>query len=251
MTKDFKLPTEKSAPKDENPRTLILFGRQKSGKTTLVSMLENNLIIDINDGTAYVEAMAVKANNLTDLREIRQAVIEAKKPYKYLTIDTITDLEDMSKELALSEYRKTPMGKNFGINVETGKYDNVDILTLPNGGGYLFLRLAFEKILNSFKGLSEYLILVGHTKDKNIMKDGKELSENTLDLAGKLERLTMAKADAVGYFYRDGNKNYLNFQGGGDAIVEARPKHLRNQNILIGESDDKGDITAFWDKIYK
>lgn len=251
MTKGFKLPKQRIKPKDENPRTLILFGKPKSGKTTLVSMIDNNLILDINNGTDYLEALAVKAKNLDDLRQIRAAVMEAGKPYKYITIDTITDLEDMSKELALIEYRNTPMGKNFGLNVETGEYDNVDILTLGNGGGYLYLRLAFEKILNSFKGISEYLILVGHTKDKNIMKDGKELAENTLDLAGKLERLTVAKADAVGYFYRDGNKNYLNFQGGGDAIVEARPKHLRNQNILIGESDDNGDITSYWDKVYK
>lgn len=251
MSEGIKLPTKRLAPKDENPRMMILFGKPKQGKTTLLSMLENNLIIDINDGSDYIEAMAVKAKNLADLRNIRQAVIEAGKPYRFISIDTVTDLEEMSKELALSMYRQVPMGKNFGMNSQTGEYDNVDILTLSNGAGYLWLRLAFEKIVASFKGLSDYLILVGHTKDKNIMKDGKELSENSLDLSGKLERLTVAKADAVGYFYRDGSKNYLNFQGGGDSIVEARPKHLRNQNILIGESDDDGNITSYWDKVYK
>jgi len=251
MNKDFKLPTERIKPVDENPRVAIFFGKPKSGKTTLISMLENNLLIDANDGATYTEAMAVQVHCLADLRQVRKAVVDAGNPYEFITLDTITDIEEMAKELALIEYRNTPMGKNFGFNVESGEYDNVDILTLPQGAGYLWVRLAFEKIVNSFRGLSKYLILIGHTKDKNIMKDGKELAENTLDLAGKLVRLTVAKADAVGYFYRDGNKNYINFQGGGDSIVEARPKHLRNQNILIGESDDDGNITSYWEKVFK
>ena len=54
----------------------------------------------------------------------------------------------------------------------------------------------------------------------------------------------------MGYLYREKNKNYLNFQGGGDFIVEARAPHLRNQNILIGESDDNNIIKTYWDKIY-
>jgi len=111
--------------------------------------------------------------------------------------------------------------------------------------------MAFQKILSSFNGLSEYVILCGHTKEKTINKEGKELSENSLDLSGKLERIVSAKADAIGYLYREGNKNFLDFNGGGDCIVEARPKHLRNQTILIGESNDKGEITTYWDKIYK
>ena len=40
------LPTEKNIPKVQNPRFLILFGKPKAGKTTLLSMLEGCLIID-------------------------------------------------------------------------------------------------------------------------------------------------------------------------------------------------------------
>lgn len=246
----IKLPLEKNKPIDENPKVMIIFARPKAGKTTIVSALENNLIIDLEDGTDYVEAMAIKAKTIKDLRDIREAIIKAGKPYKFITIDTVTVLEDLVNEVALQIYRETPMGKVYGLNPQTGKYENKDIKLLPNGGGYLYLRIAFERVVNSFKGLSDYLILLGHTKEKNINKDGKELSENSLDLSGKLERLTTAKADAVGFLYREGNKNYLNFQGGGDSIVEARPSHLRNKNILIAESDDDGIMTMYWDKIF-
>ena len=39
------LPTEKVKAKVKNPRFLILFGKPKSGKTTIASQLDSNLII--------------------------------------------------------------------------------------------------------------------------------------------------------------------------------------------------------------
>jgi len=129
------LPTKRSLPIQDNPKLLIIFGKPKSGKTTLLAALDNNLIIDLDDGADYTEAMSIKATTLGDLRDIRAKIIEMGKPYKFLTFDTVTALEDLSLDLALMEYRKTPMGKNFGFNSETGDYENVDIRTLANGGG--------------------------------------------------------------------------------------------------------------------
>jgi len=214
-------------------------------------MLKDNLLIDVNDGSDYIDGLKIKANNLDELRQIRQLIIDAKNPYKYISLDTITDIEELSLELALDLYRQTPMGRAFGLDPKTNEYKYKDIRTLPNGGGYLYIRLAFEKIVNSFKGLSEYLILVGHTKDKNINKNGKELSENSIDLSGKLSNIVAAKADAIGYVYREKNLNIVSFEGGEDSIVEARPKHLRNQKIVLGESDENGNLKAYWDRIYK
>lgn len=245
------LPTTKLAPLSENPKLLILFGKPKSGKTTIIAGLEGNLIIDLEEGSNYVECMAVKAKSIEDLREISIAIKEAGNPYKYITIDTITALEDMILPMALADYRATPMGKKFGFNEFTGKYEYVDIRTLPNGGGYLYLREAFQKVVNIFRGLTEHLILIGHTKDRTINRDGKELSENLLDLSGKLERIISSKADALGYVYRKKNQTIVNFNGGDDLVVEARPAHLRGKEIVIAESDDLGVITTYWDRIFK
>ena len=44
------LPTEKVKAKVNNPRFLIIYGRPKAGKTSCVSALENNLIIDLEGG---------------------------------------------------------------------------------------------------------------------------------------------------------------------------------------------------------
>lgn len=217
----------------------------KSGKTTIASMLENNLIIDLENGTDFLSALVVKASSVDDLRNIATAIKEentkaGKFVYDYITIDNGTKLEEMIMPLALKLYQATPMGKAY-----TG-----DILKLPNGGGYMYTREAFFKVLDMFKSLASTLILICHTKDTLINKDGKELSEMSIDLSGKTSRLVAADADAIAYVYRSKNQTFMNFNGGEDFVVEARQEHLRGKEIVIAESDDSNKITSHWDRIF-
>ena len=46
------LPTERRKATDYNPRLMVLFGKPKSGKSSLMASLENNLIIDLEDAIA-------------------------------------------------------------------------------------------------------------------------------------------------------------------------------------------------------
>ena len=41
--------------------------------------------------------MAVKANNISELKEVAGAIRAAGCPYKYITLDTVTALEDILK----------------------------------------------------------------------------------------------------------------------------------------------------------
>ena len=238
----IELPTKPSKPATQNPKFMILFGKPKSGKTTLVSMLEDNLIIDLEQGSNYVGGLKVQANSIDELLQIKKAIEEAGKPYKYITLDTGTALEDLSLPLAADMYKRTPMGKNF-----TGS----DVRMLPSGSGWLYIRMAFMKVLEAFRGVTDHLILLAHTKERTINRDGKELSENLVDLTGKLGSIVSSKADAIGYVYRKKNQTRVNFNGGEDFIVEARPAHLRGKDLLLLESDEDGSLTAHWDSIFK
>jgi hypothetical protein len=221
---------------------MVLFGKPKCGKTVIASALENNLLIDLEDGSDFVEAMKIKVSSVKDLKEVKKAIIANHYPYDYITLDTATQLEEMILPLAKSKYKNTPMGKSFSEH---------DVRLLPNGVGYLYIREAYQEVVESFRRLAPHIILLGHTKDKLINKEGKELSENTLDLSGKLARLIPAKADALGYVYRKKSQTIINFNGGGDSIVEARPSHLRGKEIVVAESDDQGNMTFHWDRIYQ
>lgn len=250
------LPTEKRETIEINPRFSIFFGKPKSGKTTLIQGLEDALHIDFEDGSSYVRTMSVGINSVAELRELVAALTLAKSKttkeylYKFLVLDTATALEDLCLPLALDMYRKTPMGKSFGQQPD-GSYKNADVRTLPNGAGYLYTREAFKSVLTALSGFSKYVILLGHTKERAINVKGKELNQNALDLAGKLERIISAKADALGYVYRDKNETKINFNGGKDSIVEARPTHLRGKEFVVADSDDDGNMTYYWDRIFK
>lgn len=240
------LPKEKVKAKVENPRFLIIFGKPKAGKTTLASRLDNNLIVDLEGGSEFLEALAVQARSVKDLGDIATAIREeikqtGKKPYKYITLDNASRLEEICLSYAAQLYRATPMGKNYSGN---------DVRTLPNGSGYMYLQQAVRKVIDMFRDLCDNFILIGHTRDKLINKEGEELSEMSLDLVGKLANIICGEADAVGYVYRKRNKTYISFEGGDNSVREARAPHLRGKNIVIAESDENNDIKVYWDKIY-
>lgn len=240
------LPKEKVKAKVENPRFLIIFGKPKVGKTTLASKLDNNLIIDLEGGSEFLEALAVQARSVKDLGEIANAIREeikstGKKPYKYITLDNASRLEEICLSYAATLYRQTPMGKNYQGN---------DVRTLPNGSGYMYLQQAVRKVIDMFRDLCDNFILIGHLKDKMINKEGEELSEMSLDLVGKLANIICGEADAVGYAYRKKNETHISFEGGDNSVREARAPHLRGKNIVIAESDDNNNIKVYWDKIY-
>jgi hypothetical protein len=167
----IELPKTKLPVESKSPKRLIIFSAPKVGKTSLLAALEDNLIIDLENGTEYVEAMKVRANSMQDLKDIKAALqkefeANGNKPvYKYGSLDTVTALEDVSKELALTLYKSTPMGQKY----------NGDILNLPNGAGYKYLRDAFEMIIKGFEPYFQHLILVGHLKEKMLEKEGESL----------------------------------------------------------------------------
>ena len=240
------LPKEKVKAKVENPRFLIIFGKPKAGKTTLASRLDNNLIVDLEGGSEFLEALAVQARSVKDLGDIATAIREeikqtGKKPYKYITLDNASRLEEICLSYAAQLYRATPMGKNYSGN---------DVRTLPNGSGYMYLQQAVRKVIDMFRDLCDNFILIGHTRDKLINKEGEELSEMSLDLVGKLANIICGEADAVGYVYRKRNETHISFEGGDKSVREARAPHLRGKNIVIAESDENNDIKVYWDKIY-
>lgn len=240
------LPKEKIKAKVENPRFLIIFGKPKAGKTTLASKLDNNLIVDLEGGSEFLEALAVQARSVKDLGEIANAIRTeiketGKKPYKYITLDNASRLEEICLSYAVQLYKATPMGKT---------YNGTDVRTLPNGSGYMYLQQAVRKVIDMFRDLCDNFILIGHLKDKMINKDGEEMSEMSLDLVGKLANIICGESDAVGYVYRKKNETRISFEGGDNSVREARAPHLRGQNIVLAESDNNNNIITHWDRIY-
>lgn len=240
------LPTEKVKAKVNNPRFLIIYGRPKTGKTSCVAALDNNLIIDLEGGSEFLDCLSIQARSVNDLADIANAIRTKIKetgvnPYKYITLDNATRLEEICLSYAAQLYKNQPQGKSWQGN---------DVRLLPQGAGYQYIRLAVRKVIDMFKELTENLILIGHTKDKLINKNGEDMTEMSLDLVGKLGDIICGEADAVGFMYRKGNQTIVNFDSGDDTTKGARAPHLREQRIVLAESDENKNLTFHWDKIY-
>ena len=241
------LPTKKTEVKSQDPKNLIIFGLPKCGKTTALSELPNNLIIDLENGTDFISGYVTKAESYVDLYNIAKELKNTEHNFKFVTIDTVTALEEIALPLAKKLYQDTPLGANY-------MGDNV--LKLPNGAGHAYLREAIQKIIGWFQSAVENVILVGHVKDKTITEGGTELVVKNLDLAGKTSNILSAKSDAICYLYRDSENGNLmaNFGDMNSVLTGARMPHLAGKTILLAErqQQDNGNwqIKTYWENIF-
>lgn len=76
------------------------------------------------------------------------------------------------------------------------------------------------------------------------------MNERALDLTGKSGSILCSQVDAIGYIYRNENETRINFSPSNNLISGARSPHLRNQDIIIAESDDQNNVKVDWSKIF-
>ena len=226
------LPKEKVKASRKSPKNMVIYGPPKIGKTTALSQLDDCLIIDLEDGSDMVDALKVKVNDLAELTEVGKAIMKDGKSYKYIAIDTITKLEEWCEEDAKRIYMATPMGKNF-----EQKNPGASVLSLPNGAGYLYLRIAYKKWIDRLNKLADHVILVGHLKDKMLEKKGKEVAAKDLDLTGKIKSITCANADAIGYIYREDDQTMISFNSMDDVTAGSRCDHLKGETMPLNWSN--------------
>ena len=224
----MELPKAKVKASRKSPKNMIIYGAPKIGKTTVLSKLDNCLIIDLEDGSDMVDALKVKAHNLKDLQTIGSAIIKEGRPYKYIAIDTISKLEEWCEGYAKQIYMRTPMGKNFEKN-----NPGASVLSLPNGAGYLYLRMAYKEWIDKLNKLADHVILVGHLKDKMLEKKGKEVAVKDLDLTGKIKQITCTNSDAIGYIYREGTDTMISFDSLDDIAAGTRCAHLKGKAMPL------------------
>lgn len=230
----INLPTSKIKASRKSPKNFVLYGQPKVGKTSALAQLDNCLIIDLEDGTDMIDALKIKVKNLSELAKVGREIINQGKPYKYIAIDTVTQLEVWCEPEAKKIYQNTPMGKNFDK-----EQAGASILTLPNGNGYMYLRMAFKEWIRRLDSLADHIILVGHLKESKIEKKGKEVTYKDLDLTGKLKNITCANADAIGYVFRENDTTMISFDSLGDIQAGSRCDHLKGQTFPLE-----------WDKIF-
>lgn len=253
---NIELPTKKIKATRTNPRSMVIFSPPKVGKSSALAGLEDCLLIDLEQGSEFLDA--VKYDVIKEAREqgkppiliLKLLINEIKKQnkekggyvYKRIAIDTVSALEEIVKVLAAKMYRESPMGQNW-----TGD----DVFTISRGAGYGVHRAAFLKVKEELEEICETLILVGHVNDKSVSLNGEDINERHLKLVGQLSGIVCSQVDAVGYLYRKENKTILNFKPSESLIVEGRVKHLSNKEFTIIEADEENNLSINWKEVFK
>lgn len=220
-------------------------GYNLTHNTTLMTQLENNLIIDIEDGSNYVEGLIIQAKDWSEVYQIGQEILAKDKPYKYITLDTATRLDGWAEDLGKILYLNSSVAKK-------AYKDNPDLLPsvtmLPGekgsfGPGYQFVRLAYMKCFDYLLTLAEHIILIAHMRDKFLVdKEGTTVQANDLSFTGKIKQITCSRADAIGFIYRRiiGAENGIpitelrvSFNNSTELLSGSRCQHLKGQDFMF------------------
>lgn len=247
------LPTSAVPAQFDDPVRLFIFSQTKTWKTASAMQLPNNLVIDLESWSKYYSWLKVdvkqyaKDNNISLIQAFSytiKAIKASEHKYDYITIDTVTALEDIACEYALQLYKESSIWKNY-------KWTN--ILNLPQWAGYAWLREAFEKIYMSLDWLyNKWIIFLWHVKSSSILKDWESISARDINLTGKLKYILSADVDAIWYLYRnkETNQNYISFKTTEtDLACWARPQHLKGKEFIFSEEKDWVLVT-YRDSIY-
>ena len=241
IKKGIELPTTPKKGVTQNLRTFIIYGLAKAGKTTAVAKLDNCLIIDTEKGTDFIEGAYVMSfpeglgavGKYNWLKEVAKEIKAKGKPYKYVCIDTLSELDTLAEWQGTWSYMQSVQGKKFNRDANGNllapndpNYESV--LTLANGYGYRYMREAILDIFETLKDLGSICtIFICHVADKMISKNGTaEIMVKDLALVGKTKDILPRMVDAVANIYTEEGKTMISFVGSEHKVGGVRAKHL-------------------------
>ena len=207
-----------------NPAVLLLYGAPKVGKTTMLSKLDDCLIVDTERGSRMIEGYISEVNTRDELIETLIELKEGKDvKYKYIALDTIDKVAEWAEKRVCEEEGVRAIGD------------------LAFGKGYGMVREKVTQTIDAFKEVTDHLIIIGHRKVAYAVTDGSTIViPESIDLTGKLKNVIMSGADAIGYVYRDEDELMVSFKANDAIEAGSRCPHLKGQEVKFD-----------WKNIYK
>lgn len=253
QTLGLQLPKQKQKP-EKKIKNCILYGLPKSGKSTLCA-IDNSIIFSFEDNTNNLEAYVInlypyiKSDN-TDytllIKDISDILNELKQnnQFKYIVVDNLSSIIPLAKYIAEVIYSRTLMGKAWFTK---NKAEYKDILNLPMGAGYDYLRQAFEKLIYMFNNTGKTTIWIGHIKDK-YANDG-TISFTEVDMPGSSARMLSKHAEAIGYVYRaEKDKVYVSFENLGNILSGSNFIEFSGK-VFLGSEFKDNKVVSYLDDI--
>jgi hypothetical protein len=229
------LPTKVTKVQSVDPDRMIIASFPKTGKTSVFSELTLNgkwLVVDMENGSKFIENLRVSVTTPEQLIKLGEEITKAEFPYEGLIIDSLTVLENLAKQVATDKYRNSLIGSTWAGD---------DIIDLPKGAGYGFLRKAFFEIIEFIETLSPKTIYLGHLKASTIGEEEDAITALQLDLLGKTPKIFASRVDSIGFMRRDEQNNtVIDFATSDEQYAGSRSEHLQGKAVKVAKKvDDK------------
>lgn len=254
------------------PQKIIIYSPPKIGKTTSLSKLENNFIVDLESGSGNITGNVLNVQQEVISRKIENAGERAVAPWTVIT-ELYNELLTLSSTPKGIPYRHITFDTIDALEefcrIKIWAEEEIDPLLMDYGKGYGMIRDRLMKLLNLFIGLGLNVIIVGHRKkaiveksvvratDKNVKAKGViTVTTNDLEITGRLKSILFAWADCIGFGNRivtEGKSGfYLSFIRDEEGNVEAgsRIARLEGRNILIHEIENEKTVVNNWEEIF-
>lgn len=249
----FKLPTEK-VKSQKIIRNAILFGLPKIGKTSLCAN-DYTLIISF-EPNAHVEGYKIDVSehikhpdkHIQIIKSLNSLMDELKNDtkFKYIAIDNLSSILPLAKTVGESIYSKTLLGSNW-FSENKQKYG--DLLNLPKGAGYDYLKQGYIKLKEMFNKSGKPIIWLGHIKDKYVEDNVNTVSFMEVDIPGSISRVMSKDADIIGHLFRVGNNHLVvSFKNNRNVLTGSNIPELANNEYVISEKKDN-TIISYLDEI--
>lgn len=208
-----------------NPKTMLLFGPPKVGKTTFLSQFHQAyqdkqfklLIMDMEEGGRGKPGYIWPIKNLQMFRQFVKEIVDGEHDFTHVAIDVIDQLSVWMDSYAVWLHNK--------INSTDFKY----ISDIEYGAGFAKSREEFTKLIHHLMKRVD-VILIGHRKVASQV--GTVIDPTSIDLQGKLRNIVCGMCDAIGYMHRDDqNQLMVSFQSNNSLDAGSRCPQLAGQII--------------------
>ena len=171
--------------RDLKGKYILVYGKPKTGKTTLASRFPKNLLIAFEKGYNAIDGIrAIDINKWTDfklvLRQLEKK--EAQEMYDTITIDTTTIAYEMCEQYVCAQN---------GVQ---------SIADIPWGQGYTATKKEFEKCLRKITMLGYGLVLISHIETrKEKTSDDSEVEILAPSMPKRCYEVVNQIVDIIGY----------------------------------------------------
>ncbi len=186
------LPTNKTKPKNSlADLSILIYGASKIGKSTFCSKAEDALFLATEPGLNSLDVHQVNIQSWRALLNVCGDLAKGDHKFKTVIIDTIDNAYNMCNDYICAKYGVEHVGDHIN---KLGEKSGLDF-----GKGWAMLAKEFNRVLTRLAFLPYGLILISHSKERDIKKMTMEQTRICPTLPDAASKIVTGLVDIILY----------------------------------------------------